>query len=41
MPARSRYVAYDERAMFQPKRNVDVVSPELRSTFKAQQPARR
>lgn len=30
-----------ERALFQPKRNVDVVSPELRSAFKAQQSARR
>jgi len=30
-----------ERALFQKKRNVDVVSPELRADFKAQQPARR
>jgi len=30
-----------ERALFQAKRKVDVVSPELRSGFKAQQPARR
>jgi hypothetical protein len=31
----------DERALFQQKREVDVVTPELRSAFKAQQPARR
>ncbi len=30
-----------ERALMQSKRNVDVVSPELHSAFKAQQPARR
>jgi hypothetical protein len=29
-----------ERALFQRKRNVDVVSPELRAAFKAQQPTR-